>query len=110
MKKLVLVLSIAAMIGCMALPASAMVVQSTSIETQYQGSSMSDRGVATVYNISSFRCSVSLKDANGVKRGAKTWNCGRGSGMITTHTVKSYWVDHAYNNKSVDCKELLLGF
>ena len=105
MKKLVLVLSIAAMIGCMALPASAAIVYTDPrIETMYQGASLSDRAKVYITAIGSFRCSVYLVDVNGTKRGTKNYDLDY-ENVITCHELKSYWVDHAYNNKSAVCKE-----
>ena len=104
MKKLVLLLSIAAMIGCMALPVSAGIGYiNPTIETKYQGTSLSDRAYVYVTALGSFRCSVYLVDVNGTKRGTRNYDKAYDF-VITCHELTSYWVDHVYNNKSAECK------
>lgn len=67
--------------------------------TQYQGSSLCDKGTATYQacNIQSPKVKVGLQGRNGIVRGYKTINywC---SG---TYTSSSYWVEHAYGNYNV---------
>ena len=106
-KTITLLLSIAVMIGCMAMPVAAgnntLDIFYTNMTTQYQGATLCDQGSAYVGVRVMAAAYIALVDANGTARGKniQVYTC-NGYGHITH---KTGWVDHAYNNKSVDCHQ-----
>ena len=105
-KTITLLLSIAVMIGCMAMPVAAvnkMTVHSTGISHQYQGATFCDQGWANIEYNAFTVAYIALVDSRGSKHGAKVHVLGGGGPQYRTITTN--WLDHAYNNTSVDCHQ-----
>lgn len=106
-KTIVLLLSVAIILGCMALPVSATIfVYFTNMTSQYQGAFLYDQGSALVAADSTTRAAIALVDANRVARGKKCEDF-RDREL---KTITTYWVDHAYHSTNVVCVETYRGY
>ena len=108
MKKTIILLStIAVIMGCIALPVSATVfVYFTNMTSQYQGAFLYDQGSALVAADTTTRAAIALTDSNGVARGTKKEDFS----TRELKTITTYWVDHAYHSNQVICYETYRGF
>ncbi len=109
-KTITLLLSIAVMVGCLAMPVVAgnnnLIVFRTGIGHQYQGSTFYDQGWADIRVDIMALSYIALVDANGTARGTRrTIHTCNTCAFLTDRTD---WVDHGYNNRSVDCHQAFL--
>ena len=106
-KTITLLLSIAVMVGCLAMPVVAgnnnLIVFRTGIGHQYQGSTFYDQGWADIRVDIMALSYIALVDSRGCTHGAKVHVLGGGGPQYRTITTN--WLDHAYNNTSVDCHQ-----
>lgn len=96
-KTLILVLTVVAIIACMAMPVVATDFSpgQYSIRTQYQGSTLCDQGIGSCMTEGRIRLRMYIVDSGlRTPRGIVTYNFN--SSRLTRRNVKSGWVDHRF--------------
>ncbi len=109
-KKIIFVLSIVTIIACMAMPvaASGITAPSSTMKTQYYGSTLCDKGVSNWKSTGRVNCTMTISKGGGPKRGEKNYSFKNDD--WTKHTTETIWVDHyTYKCDRVHCSIKIIG-